>query len=51
MGFFIDNLEVYFCIFVVSKYQNSLSQLFECEEHNLDTCSKGNVLLFNISLC
>ena len=44
-----DNLKVCLHKFVVSKYHNSLPQLLECEEPNLNTCSWGNVLSFNIS--
>ena len=40
MGFGSDNLKVDLRIFVVSEYRNSLPQLSENEEHNLDTCNK-----------
>ena len=34
-----QKLKVCLRIFVVSKYHSSSTQLFECEEHNLNTCS------------
>ena len=51
VGFGIDQLKVYLCIIIISKYHNSQPQLFECEEHNLDSCSRENILWFNISWC
>ena len=32
-------------------YYSSPTQISECEERNLDTCSRGNVLWFDISSC
>ena len=46
MEFGIDELKGGLSIFVVSEYQNSSIQLLENEEHNLDTCSRRNVLTF-----
>ena len=51
VGFGIDNLKVCLHIFVVYEYHNSPPKLFASEEHNSDTCSRGNVLWFNISSC
>ena len=41
------DLKVYLCIFVISVCQNS-PELFQCEEHDSDTCSRECVLWFNI---
>ena len=49
-GYVIEDLKICLCIFVVSEYQNSPLQLFESEEHNSDTRSRGNVLWFYIFL-
>ena len=45
-GITINDLEVFLRIFVVFEYHNSPLQLFEREEHILDTCSRGSVLCF-----
>ena len=51
MGFGIDDLKVGLGIVVVFEYRNSSPQLLKIEEHNLDTCSRENALLFNIPSC
>ena len=43
MGFVINDFKICFHIFVISEYQYSTPLLLECEEHNSDSCSRGNV--------
>ena len=45
MGLGINDLKVCLHIFVISECRNLSPQLFECEEHNSDTCSWGNVII------
>ena len=51
VNFGIENLKEGLRIFIISEYQNSPPKLSEDQEHNSDTCSRGTILWFNISLC
>ena len=44
VGYGIDDLLVCLRIFVLSEYHNPPLQLYECKEHQYDTCTRGNVL-------